>query len=94
MARRLNTPPPQTKPDPGWLKQTAQAINALASHYGFEEVTVHVGPITAVRCLNISWESKARTKATDYISLTLPDDDAPAQVYADALSAMMYGEEG
>ncbi len=79
----------KTRPDATWLTKAKQVIEALGAIYGFEEVTVHPGPIGAVRSINIAWTADSQLS---YISLALPDDEAHPHEYCDALEKQLYGE--
>lgn len=79
----------KVRPDAMWLTKAKQVVEALGAIYGFEEVTVHPGPISTVRSVNIAWSVDGRLS---YVSLALPDDEAHPLDYCEALEKQLYGE--
>lgn len=60
------------QPDAEWLSKAQQSLEALRAIYGFDTIDVHVGPLLAVRSVNVSWTVNNRLS---YVSLALPADE-------------------
>ena len=77
---------PRAKPDASWLDKASRVLAAIGDIYEVQEARVSIGPISAVRSLNVSWGASLY-----YISLAVPDDGVPIGDYQAALEKVVYG---